>query len=122
MKKAILLLVLVILVSGCATERTVTYSKDIRNEYCGIVVPAAVCKCAFHGEMCEEAGMTKEEADANLNNGFDSWEEQGVDGFKEGCESENGRYDNDGEKSTCTYCDDGNWEDDERRDYCIEEK
>jgi hypothetical protein len=121
MKRIILLLVLVVLVSGCASERTITYGKDIRSDYCGISVPAAVCKCAFHGEMCDQAGMTKEEADANLYGGFDEWSELDGAEFKSKCETDNGRYDYSDGKHSCTYCDEGEWEREDRSN-CVDEK
>lgn len=50
-----------------------TFAYDIRQDYCGVVVAAKYCKCAFHGQFCGDIGMSQAAADAYVNSGFQKW-------------------------------------------------
>jgi len=121
MKKLILLLVLVVLVSGCtASERTIEYSKNIKEEYCGPHAGPAICSCAFHGNNCGQAGMTKEEAEIFIYGGFDEWAEEEGGHFKEECLASDGRHEYSNGVHTCSYCEGGMWDNVQERTDCVE--
>lgn len=64
-------------------KKVCNIQKDIKNDYCGVEVSAYQCKCAFHGEYCAEAGLSKEDALNLTNKGFDLWVRQ----LKASCEA-----------------------------------
>ena len=110
-----MILMSVVLLTACGSgSREVGYKSDLKSGYCGIEVPAAVCKCAFHGTHCEEAKMTKTEASETVDTGFAEFDKEGIANFKQDCESKDGRF-NSGDEPSCTYCNDGfYWEDNEK--------
>ncbi|GMU25779.1 MAG: hypothetical protein AMXMBFR16_06840 [Candidatus Uhrbacteria bacterium] len=46
---------------------------DIKKDYCGVIVKAAYCKCAFHNQLCAGVGMSQTAANAYVQHGFDVW-------------------------------------------------
>ena len=108
-----------ILLTACGiSSREVEYTSDLKSGYCGIEVPAEVCRCAFHGLNCDKAEMTKEQASETVDSGFSEFDKEGIANFKQDCESNDGRFES-GKKPTCTYCKRGyEWETPERED-CV---
>jgi len=106
-----------VLLTACGmSSREVEYKSDLRSGYCGIEVPAEVCRCAFHGLNCDKAEMTEEQASKKVDTGFAEWDEEGIANFKENCESNNGKFES-GKTPTCTYCNRGyDWETPEKKD------
>jgi hypothetical protein len=49
---------------------------DIKRDYCGVVAPVQLCKCAFHGQMCDGLGMSKSAANAKLMGEFEAWKKK----------------------------------------------
>lgn len=48
---------------------------NIKQQYCGVQIPAKYCKCAFHNEAayCSQIGMNQASANEYVNNGFNAW-------------------------------------------------
>ncbi len=63
-------------------KKVCNITKDVRNEYCGVKVSAYQCKCAFHGEYCDKAGMSQDQAYQTTMQGFNAW----VAGLNAACE------------------------------------
>ncbi len=57
---------------------------DVKKDYCGVVIPAALCKCAFHGEQC--GTLSKKEANDKVMTGFAAWVKKKDDALRIACE------------------------------------
>jgi len=75
---------------------------DIKDEFCGIHINYQYCKCAFHGDYCDEIGMTRKEADKYVEEEYDKWLSGDRDKFNSECTDANGYLEGD----TCYYCED----------------
>jgi len=75
----------------------------IKNDYCGKVMSVYNCKCAWHGQYCDTAGMDQSTATAFVTNAYNVWVEGLRNSFKSACEQNGGMYGSD----TCNYCDAG---------------
>jgi hypothetical protein len=111
-----------LLFSGClgdGIEKVVVFERDIKNEFCGPVMNFKFCKCAFHGEFCEdpEVKMSKKEADEYVQAEFKKWEDQELDVFANDCKNRGGvfTYMRSDEAGKCSYCAEGFYADQEDR-------
>ncbi|MFA6254881.1 MAG: hypothetical protein WC675_02460 [Patescibacteria group bacterium] len=101
--------VLILFLAGCGIKpegvsRTEDFEKpDIKDEFCGIQISFQYCKCAFHGQYCDEIGMSKKEADKYVQEEYDKWLKTASADFASRCQGANGYMDD----YTCNYCDSG---------------
>lgn len=114
MKKLSLLLFVftgALVFSGCGSsvDSTEVFRRDIKNDFCGPVMNFRYCKCAFHGEFCEEIKMSKKEADDHVQAEFEKWKEKELEAFAKKCESpyNNAVYIFAGGDGKCSYCAEG---------------
>lgn len=75
--------------------------KDIKNDYCGVKVQAKFCKCAWHNQLCEAAGMDQASAVNFVTSGFNNWEAGIMKGIADQCNSSPAAYWKDG---VCVSC------------------
>ena len=69
--------------------------RDIKDDFCGIpnLMEAKFCKCAFHADLCKEAGMTSAEAKKYIEGAFVKWEKEQENAWIALCEADpNKRY------------------------------
>jgi len=89
MKKKVLggvmLLVLVMVLSGCDGTITKFAKGDIKDDFCGVHINYQYCKCAFHNEYCEAIGMSKSAAKSYVNDEYAKWVDEQKEKFKENC-------------------------------------
>jgi hypothetical protein len=97
MKKISLILLTVFILSGCGNK------SDIKDNFCGLGIDARYCKCAFHGEYCENLGMSKGEAKDHVYEKYDEWKNPDLDKLKEECAAKNGAFFG----RTCMLCKNG---------------
>ena len=69
------------------------FERDVRNDFCGYGINAMYCKCAFHGEFCDEVNMSKKEAKAKVDSEYKVWYAQEFDAFKAYCLERGGSMD-----------------------------
>ena len=96
------------LLTGCISPAGVGRSEDfnkpdIKDEFCGIHINFQYCKCAFHGDYCDEIGMSEKEADEYVKKEYEKWLSGDRQAFADRCKAGNGYIDGD----TCRYCDQG---------------
>jgi hypothetical protein len=101
-KLLFLLLFIVLILSACGAEVEEFRAGDIKDDFCGTHLNYQYCKCAFHGDFCEQIAMNKKEAKKFVNEEYDKWVEKEKQNFANQCIDDNGIYENDG----CEYCDD----------------
>lgn len=98
------LLIPVVFVAGCSSSgfgKTVKFKKpDIKDEFCGQHINFQFCKCAFHGEYCQEIGLDKKAAKAKVQSEYDKWVATELAAFQASCDAAGGISDND----ACKYC------------------
>ncbi len=87
-------LLFLLLLSACGNS-------DIKDNYCGVRINAAYCKCAFHNELCGSVGMSKGEANAYVHEKYNDWKTGDNTKLKEDCAKKNGYVSG----STCFKCD-----------------
>ncbi len=93
MKTIIFLTTMMILIAGCGSKWDESFvHKDIKDDFCGAKIDYRYCKCAFHGDFCEELGMTKKAADTYVRSEFEAWEYQELMAFKAYCENKGGVF------------------------------
>ena len=103
------LVVLSIAVSGCIfgannIARTESFNyPDIKDDFCGVDMDFRYCKCAFHGEYCDDIGMSKREADNYVQEAYDKWIADKLADFSSACTQGGGFFD----KDECSYCESG---------------
>ena len=100
----------VLFLSGCmggGVESTRVYESDIKNDFCGPVMDFKYCKCAFHGEFCDDIKMSKKEADDHVQAEFKKWEESEIDAFAARCKSSDGIFTLISGDAKCDYCAEG---------------
>lgn len=49
---------------------------DIKNDFCGAVIEASLCQCAFHDDNCQSTGLDQQGAEEYLYSEFDLWTTQ----------------------------------------------
>ena len=59
------------------------------------------CKCAFHGEYCDNIGMSRGDARDYVDKEYDKWVEGEKKAFEQKCYKDEGIY----SEGKCTYCD-----------------
>ncbi|MBN2087545.1 hypothetical protein JW758_04310 [Candidatus Peregrinibacteria bacterium] len=93
---------LILIFSNTANARFVPYSSpDIKRDYCGPVMSAIYCKCAFHGQYCDSAGMDSAAANNYVYGAFAGYVEKKKAEFMNGCIGGGGIWTGSG----CEYCD-----------------
>ncbi|PLX22212.1 hypothetical protein C0584_00470 [Candidatus Parcubacteria bacterium] len=91
---------LVFLLSGCS-ESVKFQAGDKKDDFCGPHINYMYCKCANHGDFCDEIGMKRGEAKDYVNEKYNEWVEEEKENFKNDCLDDNGTYKN----GKCTFCD-----------------
>lgn len=107
-KFIILSLAALFLLTGCfsrtGVDRTEDFRRpDIKDEFCGVHINFQYCKCAFHGDFCDEIGMSEKEADEYVKKEYEKWLSGDLQAFTEKCKAGNGYVEDD----TCYYCGQG---------------
>jgi predicted small secreted protein len=102
------LVFLVFILTGCGTPQGVGRSEDfnepdIKSEFCGVHLNYQYCKCAFHGDFCEDIGMSSKEASKYVDEQYNNWLETEKQSFGSRCVAANGYIEDD----TCNYCEQG---------------
>lgn len=102
-----LFLALTLFVLPAAAQARTEYfvMPEIRKDFCGARISAQYCKCAFHGQMCDAAGMQRGAADAKVQAEFGTFVAAQIETFARGCMGKGGIW---GVVSrTCEYCEGG---------------
>ena len=77
---------------------------DVKNDYCGIVMPFQDCKCAFHNEYCEASvKKNSRESRAYVMDKFNAWVGDLIYKFGSACVDKGGKWSK--PTLTCTYLD-----------------
>ncbi|MCK5416341.1 hypothetical protein KAI92_02850 [Candidatus Parcubacteria bacterium] len=99
--KLLTVFLFVFLLSGCS-ESISFKSGDKKDDFCGVHINYMYCKCANHGDFCDNINMSRKEAKKHVNKKYDEWVEDEKEAFAEKCFEDEGIY----SKGKCTYCDD----------------
>ncbi|MBN2095935.1 hypothetical protein JW752_00880 [Candidatus Peregrinibacteria bacterium] len=86
-----------------------TYPQDIKNEFCGVHIDFRYCKCAFHGQYCDELGIDSAASNSWVYSQWDVWKEKMKSQFMTGCLQGGGIAKDNG----CLWCEDKgefNWQ------------
>lgn len=73
MQKSKVLIGSLAVLSGFLLSASVASAYDIKRDYCGVIIQAKFCKCAFHNQNCASVGMTQNQANAFVQKGFKDW-------------------------------------------------
>ncbi len=99
--KFLAIFLLVFLFSGCSDH--ITFERgDKKDDFCGPHINFQYCKCANHGEYCDNIGMSRGEAKDYVDEKYDKWVDEEMEVFEDECYEDEGVY----KKGKCTYCDD----------------
>ncbi len=83
---ALITLVGIFISSASAEILTESFRQpDIRNDFCGNSIDFRYCKCAFHGDYCENIGQTESSANNRVQDGFTKFVGQKRSQFTNGC-------------------------------------
>ena len=99
--KVLTVFLFIFLLSGCS-ESISFKSGDKKDAFCGVYINYQYCKCAFHGDYCDDVDMSRREAKKHVDEKYDDWVEAEKEDFAEECFEAEGTY----KKGKCTYCDD----------------
>ncbi len=72
---------------------------DIKEQFCGANIDYRYCKCAFHGEMCDDVGMKRGQANYYLNFKYNAHVAYLRALFRSGCADKRGVFEDD----ACLY-------------------
>jgi hypothetical protein len=99
--KLLPIFLLFFLLSGCSDS--IKFERgDQKDDFCGPHINFQYCKCANHGEYCDDIGMTRGEANDYVDEKYDEWVNEEREVFEQECYEDEGIY----SKGKCTYCDD----------------
>lgn len=88
------------LIADAKVVRTEEFTKpDIKEQFCGGNIDYRYCKCAFHGDMCDDVGMKRGQADYYLHFKYNAHVAYLRALFRMGCEGKGGIFDDD----ACLY-------------------
>ena len=94
-------IMVVFLFSGCS--ESITFERgDQKDDFCGVHINYQYCKCANHGDYCDQINMSRREAKKYVNEKYDKWVDEEREDFEQECYEEEGIY----KRGKCTYCDD----------------
>ena len=99
--KLLTVFLFVFLLSGCS-EFIRFEPGDKKDDFCGAHINYMYCKCANHGDFCDDIGMSRKEAKKHVNEKYDEWIEKEKEVFRVECFEGEGVYN----KGKCTYCGD----------------
>jgi len=101
MRKSFFLLIVPCLFLLTACTETSKFSKgDKKDDFCGVHLSARYCKCAFHGDFCDELGMSRGEAKDYVDEQYDAWVGEEKEKFSQECWESEGVM----KGSKCKYC------------------
>ncbi|PWB38811.1 MAG: hypothetical protein C3F02_01845 [Parcubacteria group bacterium] len=109
MKKLLFLgIISLFILTGCflpdGVERAEDFDQpDIKKEFCGVQLSFQYCKCAFHGQYCQDIGMSKKEAQKYVDEEYEKWLGTKREEFTKNCQAANGYFQDD----KCNYCEQG---------------
>ena len=95
-------LVVMFLFSGC-TEKTTFKKGDIKDDFCGVLISAQYCKCAFHNEYCDSIGLSKGAANSYVQEQYKNWVDSQLEAFERNCRNTNGIV----KGKSCSKCGEG---------------
>ena len=72
---------------------------DIKDEFCGQRIDYQICKCAFHGELCQNIGRDKKTANFILYSRYDAYVSDLRERFAASCRKNGGKF----AKDRCEY-------------------
>ena len=103
MRKLFALTACTVFLSACGDDGLTFTEPDIKDEFCGVHINFQYCKCAFHNDYCDAVAMTKDTANAHVQEQYVAHVERLRLSFKRECERMGGAMSGD----TCTGVEDG---------------
>ncbi len=88
-----------------AGERFDAYLEpSIKNNYCGPIMNYKYCKCAFHGQFCDDLGIDTGTASSYVQSGYTEWANQQRNVAQMDCNRNGGKWVNKGGTYGCLAC------------------
>jgi hypothetical protein len=103
LKKIFFIFLPIIFLLTACSETSTFQAGDKKDDFCGVHLSFYYCKCAFHGDYCDNINMSRKEAKNYVNEQYDSWVETEREKFSQECQEQEGVMKGD----KCKYCDEG---------------